>query len=277
MVAAVSVSAFFDQDIVVDSFHSCMLNCQLGRFRSFIMDRFQLVFGRCLPGYIIVRVPGSIGQAVYRAFIIFIDRHAAGSYRAVAAVDDHIAVTDIYLAIAGAVDIDASTDLQFVSQLHFIISAAAAVRGRRNDDVAVACRNSSLLRCFLRYFIQLAAVDGIGRSCADLPCRYILYLTGRPGAAYADNAHDVADAGPFSIAAVASNAVDRRRCRITAQSDAVSQRDTGIVTKREGIISSSADRIAVADSGTGISSNIIAIAKSIGRIAAYIIKKAYRR
>ena len=102
-------------------------------------------------------------------------------------------------------------------------------------------------------------------------------LTGRPGAAYADNAHDVADAGPFSIAAVASNAVDRRCCRITAQSDAVSQRDTGIVTKREGIISSGADRIAVADSGTGISSNIIAIAKSMGRIAAYIIKKAYRR
>ena len=41
--------------------------------------------------------------------------------------------------------------------------------------VAVACRNSSLLGRFLRYFIQLAAVDGIGRSCADLPCRYILY------------------------------------------------------------------------------------------------------
>jgi hypothetical protein len=145
------------------------------------------------------------------------------------------------------------------------------------DDVAVPCRNSSLLRCFLRYFIQLAAVDGIGRSCADLPCRYILDLTGRPGAAYADNAHDVADAGPFSIAAVARNAVDRSHCGITAQSDAVSQRDTGIVTKRERIISAGADRIAVADSGTGISSNIIAIAKSMGRIAAYIIKKAYRR
>ena len=195
-----------------------MLSCQLSRFRSFIVDRFQLVFGRSLPGYIIVRVPGSIGQAVDRAFIIFIDRHAAGSYRTVAAVDDNIAVTDFDLTVAGAVYFDARTNLQLISQLHFVIGAAAAVRGRCNDDVAVACRNSSLLRCFLRYFIQLAAVDGIGRSGADLPCRYVLDLTGRPGAAYADNSHNIADTGPFSITAVARNAVDRRRCRIISQS-----------------------------------------------------------
>lgn len=72
----------------------------------------------------IIRVPGSIGQAVDRACIIFIDRHAAGSNRTVGAVDDHIAVTDFDLTVAGAVYLDASTDLQLISQLHFVIGAA---------------------------------------------------------------------------------------------------------------------------------------------------------
>ena len=283
MVAAVSVSAFFDQDIVIDSFHRGMLGRQLHRFISFIVDRFQLVFGSRLAGNIVVRVPGSISQAVDRAFVIFIDSNAARCDRAVAAVDNDIAVADVDLTVTGTVHIDARADLQLVIQLHFIISAAGRIYCFRHYDITVACRNRSFLRRRLLYCIQLTAVDSISRISSYAASGYVLDLSGRTGLAYADYASHITDARPFSIIAVTGNAVDRSRNRITAQSDAAVQRNNCIVTKRNGILG--ADGIAVADSRTAISRNIIEkadsrsitaadiiiIAKGVGDIAADII------
>ena len=125
--AAAVISGFCDDKVTVACRYRALLRGQLDCFRRRIVDRFQLVFRCRLPAGDIIRVPGSIGQTVDRACIIFIDRHTAGSYRTVAAVDDHIAVTDFDLTVAGAVYFDARTDLQLISQLHFVIGAAAAV------------------------------------------------------------------------------------------------------------------------------------------------------
>ena len=144
------------------------------RIGNLLVYCFELVFRSRLSAGDVVRIPGFIGQSVDGA-IFPVDFHFSGINVPCRAVNGHFVsgFDDTCRAVDGYLFGRITAQCHLVAEPDGIFLAACRVGACRNGYIRILGFDGRMLACQCLYFMQLAAVDGIGAVCADITCCHV--------------------------------------------------------------------------------------------------------